>query len=312
MQATQDIIGEQQVTIERQKSRIAELEVETQRNADETKRTTKLNGEQAQRIIQLECETQRTAEREQYIADLEEKARCVTKLEDNLKDINKLNEEQTQSIAERDRTIEKLTEETQRVLRLGQAVQQLKGELEKSATKIQTQEEDITRLEGQLVNYESKDSDTSQQLKKLQERADALDLRHDEDIKKLEQTLQKLQGRVTNLDKVEQRISDVRDLQQRLTETESKHQADSAALEAQISSLQDDVVVWEHEANFVSCHAHGVMEQYSSWVKDEMTKLAVLASDAQKRADQCILIRELRISRLIEAINALTEDIEQA
>jgi hypothetical protein len=92
MQATQDTIGEQQVTIERQKSRIAELEDETQRNADDTKRTTELNGEQAQHIIKFESETQRTAEREQYITELEEKARCVTKLEDNMKDINKLKE----------------------------------------------------------------------------------------------------------------------------------------------------------------------------------------------------------------------------
>jgi hypothetical protein len=65
-----------------------------------------------------------------------------------------------------------------------------------------------------------------------------------------------------------------------------KHQADSAALETQISSLQDNIVVWKYHANRVSCHAHGVMEQYSSWVKGEVAKLALLASDAERLANQ--------------------------
>jgi hypothetical protein len=138
-----------------------------------------------------------------------------------------------------------------------------------------------------------------------------LDLRHYGDIDKLKQTLQKLQGRVTNLDKVKQRIPDVRVLQQRLTETESKYQVDSAALEAHITSLQDDLAIWRHHANSVSCHAHETMEQYSSWVKDKVAKLALLASDAERLVNQDILTREQGIPRLINAIDALTEDVLQ-
>lgn len=49
MQAEQDTIGEEQITIERQKVRIAELENETQR-------INKLDEEKTQRITQLEEE----------------------------------------------------------------------------------------------------------------------------------------------------------------------------------------------------------------------------------------------------------------
>jgi DNA repair exonuclease SbcCD ATPase subunit len=153
-----------------------------------------------------------------------------------------------------------------------------------------------------------------------------LDLRYDGDVNKLKQALQKLQGRVTKLDKVKQRIPDVRALQQRLTEREYKTRVGSAALEAQITSLQDDsatletqmkslqdrVAVCKYHANSVSVNAHWTMDRYSTFMQDQIARVTLLAKDAERSATESILARDQGITRLIDAINAMTVDVEQA
>lgn len=138
--------------------------------------------------------------------------------------------------------------------------------------------------------------------------------------------MQKLQGRVTNLETVKQRIPDERALQQHPTERESKNRVGSAALEAQITSLQDNsatleteiksiqdrVAVWKYHANSVSVNAHWTMDRYSTTMQDKIARLTLLAKEAERSATESILARDQGITRLIDAINAMTVDVEQA
>lgn len=53
------------------------------------------------------------------------------------------------------------------------------------------------------------------------------------------------------------------------------------------------------------------MEKYSIWVRDEIAKLSLLASDTERKIDRDIFTREEGIRLLLEAIDTLTVDVRQ-